>query len=294
MLHFGGTVTVNGVISHIANNFDKFIVGRIWGAGALGYYGVASQLINTPAVNLNMALGGVTFSGLARLQNDAVRFRSYFLKGYSLNVSLTIPITIFSAVFAQDIVLVVLGQKWAEAAIIFQMLAPAGLFYGIVNPLVWVLFASHRQVRSLKLALVIAVLILTGCLVGLPYGPKGVALGFSTAMVLWIIPHIIWCLRGTPITPLDLFRTCSRPLVSAIIAVALAYAACAYFGPLQTSFSQLTLSRHGYDGCLFLPHDLCHGERLLPRPRQSDAEQVLLVVRSQRRCRELAIYPYPQ
>ena len=115
MLHFGGTITVNGVISYMTYNLDKFIVGRIWGATALGYYGVASQLINTPTSNLNIALGGVTFSGLSRLQNDVVRFRSYFLKGYSLNISITLPITIFWAVFAQDIMVVLLGQKWADA-----------------------------------------------------------------------------------------------------------------------------------------------------------------------------------
>jgi PST family polysaccharide transporter len=242
MLHFGGTVTVNGVISYMTYNFDKFIIGRVWGASALGYYGVASQLINTPTSNLNMALGGVTFSALSRLQDDAVRFRSYFLKGYALNVSLTLPITIFAAVFAQDIVLVVLGQKWASAAPIFQMLAPAVLFFGIINPLGWVLWASHRHVRSLKLALVISVLVLAGCLLGLPYGPKGVAAGFSAAMVLWLLPHIVWCLHGTPIAPLDLLRASSRPLVSTIAAVALAYTVCAYCGPLQTPFSHLALA----------------------------------------------------
>jgi PST family polysaccharide transporter len=242
LLHFGGTITLNGVVSHLTNNFDKFIIGRVWGASALGHYGVASQLINTPATNLNTALGGVTFSGLARLQDDAARFRSYFLKGYALSVSLTIPVTIFSAVFAHDIVGVVLGPKWAETAIILQMLAPAGLFFGIANPLVWVLFASHRHVRSLKLALVIAALIFTGCLLGLPYGPKGVALGFSAAMVLWCIPHVLWCLHGTPITPGDLFKANSWPFVSAIAAVTLAYVICFYCDPLPGPFVRLGLA----------------------------------------------------
>ena len=242
MLHFGGTLTLNGVVSYVTVNFDKFLVGRIWGATALGNYSVAAQLINTPVSHLNLALGGVTFSALSRLQNDAVRFRSYFLKGYALNVSLTLPIIIFSAVFANDIVIVALGQKWADAAIIFQMLAPAVLFIALVNPLVWVLFASHRHVRSLLLALVIALLVPIGCLAGLRYGPQGVAAGYSAAMMLWLIPHVVWCLRGTPITPLDLFRTGSTPLFSAIVATALAYAACAYLAPLQTPVSRLVLA----------------------------------------------------
>jgi O-antigen/teichoic acid export membrane protein len=242
MLHFGGTLTLNGVVSYLTVNFDKFVVGRIWGATALGNYSVASQLINTPVSHLNTALGGVTFSALSRLQGDAVRFRSYFLKGYALNVSLTLPVIVFSAVFAQEIVLVALGQKWADAAIFFRMLAPAVLFIGIVNPLVWVLFASHRQVRSLKIALVIAVLVPIGCLAGLPYGPQGVAAAYSAAMMLWLVPHVAWCLYETPITPIDLLRTSSSPLLSAIVAAALAYAACAYFDPLQTPLSRLALA----------------------------------------------------
>jgi PST family polysaccharide transporter len=187
-----------------------------------------------------MALGGVTFSALSRLQTDPIRFRSYFLKGYVLNVTLTLPITIFTAVFAQDIVRVVLGHKWADAAPIFQMLAPAVVFFGLVNPLSWLLFASHRHVRSLQQSLVIAVLVLTGCVLGLPYGPKGVAAGFSAAMILWLIPHIVWTLRGTPITPLDLARTSSRPLLAAILSAALAYAICVKSGPLHSPLAQLT------------------------------------------------------
>lgn len=241
MLHFGGTVTINGVISYMTYSFDKFLVGRVFGASALGYYGVAAQLINTPTSNLNMALGGVTFSALSRLQNDPGRFRNYFLKGYALNVSLTLPITIFAAVFAHDIIVVVLGPKWQEAAPIFQLLAPTVLFFGIINPMGWLLWASHRHVRSLQLALVIAVLVVTGCLVGLPYGPEGVAAGFSTVMMLWLVPHIVWCLRGTAITPLDLLRASVRPLLSALAAASVAHVLAVYWHPFQTPLARLFL-----------------------------------------------------
>jgi O-antigen/teichoic acid export membrane protein len=225
MLHFGGTITINGVVSYMTYNFDKFVLGRVWGAGPLGYYGVASQLINIPTSNLNTALGGVLFSTLSRLQGDAVRFRNYFLKGYGLNVAITLPITIFAAVFAEEIILVVLGQKWAEAVIIFRLLTPTVLFFGLANPLGWLLWSSGRHVRSLRIALVIAALVVAGCLAGLPYGPKGVAIGFSSAMTVWLGPHVIWCLHGTNITPLDILRAGSRPLLSALAAVILAYVA---------------------------------------------------------------------
>ena len=156
MLRFGGTVTLNGLIVYVAYNLDKVLLGRVWGPVALGYYGTATQLINVPTANLNKAVGGVTFSALSRLQHDLTRFRNYFLKGYALVLSMTLPLTVFAAMFAEDIVLVVLGPKWTEAVPIFRLLTPTILVFGMIDPLAWLLLSSGRQIRSLKMALVIA------------------------------------------------------------------------------------------------------------------------------------------
>ena len=76
MLHFGGTITLNGLVVYIAYNFDKLLLGRFWGADALGIYGRAYQLINIPTSNLNSAIGGVAFSALSRLQDDPIRLKT--------------------------------------------------------------------------------------------------------------------------------------------------------------------------------------------------------------------------
>jgi PST family polysaccharide transporter len=74
-----------------------------------------------PTQNLNSAIGGVAFSALSRLQNDAVRLRNYFLNGYALVLSMTIPLTIFGMLFADDLIEVLLGPKWMETAYIFRL-----------------------------------------------------------------------------------------------------------------------------------------------------------------------------
>ena len=50
----------------------------------------AYSLINIPTDNLNVAAGEVAFSALSRLQDDPPRMKSYFLKGYSLVLAMTI------------------------------------------------------------------------------------------------------------------------------------------------------------------------------------------------------------
>jgi len=251
MLRFGGTITLNNLVVYMAYNFEKLLLGRFWGADALGLYGRAYQLILVPTTTLHAAVGGVVFSALSRLQEDPVRLRSYFLKGYSLVTSMTVPVSIFGALFADDIVLVVLGPKWADAAAIFRLLTPTILVFGIINPTAWLLQSVGLQERSLRIAFVIAPLVVAAYLIGLPYGPNGVAFAYSAAMTLWLIPHVVWSLHNTIISPWDLFLATWRPFFASIVAAAFAFAVQFYMGHLESPFLRLSLAG-GVMGSVYL------------------------------------------
>ena len=223
MMRFGGTLTLNGLVVYIAYNMEKVLLGRFWGAEAIGLYGRAYQLINIPTDNLNQSVGEVAFSALSRVQNDPPRFKSYFLKGYSLVLAMTIPITIMCAFFADDLILVLLGPKWSSAAVIFRLLAPTILIFAMINPLAWLMFALGLVGRSLRIALVLAPIVITGYLAGLRYGPKGVAFGYSVVMTLWVIPHIAWCVKDTVVSLRDILVTVRRPLFSGLVGAAVAF-----------------------------------------------------------------------
>jgi O-antigen/teichoic acid export membrane protein len=241
MLRNGIILTLNSVISYASYNLDKVLLGRFWGADILGLYGRAYQLINIPNDNLNSAIGGVVFSALSRLQNEPVRYRSYFLKGYSLANSLTFPTTIFCALFADDIILVLLGPKWTAAATIFRLLSPTVMIFGIINPMAWLLWSNGMYGRSFRIALVIAPLTITAYVVGLPFGASGVAFAYSVAMAIWLVPHILWCLHGTAVSPRDILLASSRPFLSAIVAAAFAFSAQLYLGEFAFPFLRLAL-----------------------------------------------------
>jgi len=99
---FGGTLTLNGLVAYVAYNAEKVLIGRFWGADAIGIYGRAYQLVNIPTDNLNSAVGEVAFSALSRLQDDPIRLKSYFLKGFSLVLGLTLPITLACALLPMN------------------------------------------------------------------------------------------------------------------------------------------------------------------------------------------------
>jgi O-antigen/teichoic acid export membrane protein len=229
MIRYGSTVTLNTVIVYLAYNIDKVLLGRFWGAEVLGIYGRAYQLINLPTENLNSTIGQVAFPALSRLQNDPERLRSYFLKGYSLFLSLVMPITVGCALFAEDIIRVFLGPKWDAAVPVFRLLAPTIFTFALVNPLAWLMMATNRATRSLKIALLLAPVVILGYMIGLAYGPIGVATGFSVATVLSALPVIIWATRDTPITATDALKVVMRPLCSIVIGAGAAIAAWNFF-----------------------------------------------------------------
>jgi len=224
MMRFGGAITLNGFIVYVASNFEKILLGRFWGANAIGLYGRAYQLINIPTSNLNSAAGEVAFSALSRLQEDPGRRKRYFLKGYSLVLALTLPLTIACALFADDVVLVLLGPQWKDAAPIFRWLAPTILVFATANPLSWLLMASGRISRLTRMSLLIAPIMIVAYLLGLPYGPIGVACAYSVVMTLWLIPLIAWAVHGTEISFWDIVRTVTPPLASSVAAGVIALA----------------------------------------------------------------------
>ena len=223
MLKFGGTLTLNCLVAYVAYNAEKVMIGRFWGADAIGIYGRAFQLVTFPTDNLNSAVGEVAFSALSRLQNDPIRFKSYFLKGFSFVLGLTLPITIACALFADDIVYCLLGPKWKDTAAIVRLLAPTIAIFAIVNPLGWFVYSLGLVARCLKIALVFAPFMITGYVIGLPYGPEGVAFAYSVVMTLWLVPLILWCTNGTVISFRDILMAVSRPLASGILAGVLAF-----------------------------------------------------------------------
>jgi PST family polysaccharide transporter len=241
MMRFGGTITLNGVVIYVAYNFDKILLGRFWGAEAVGIYGRAYQLINIPTANLNSAVGGVAFPALSRIQDDSNRFKTYFLKGYSFVLALTVPITIVCALFADDLISVLLGPKWTDTVTIFRLLAPTILIFALINPLAWLMFSIGLVGRSLNIALVIAPLVIAGYVIGLPYGPKGVALAYSTLMTLWVVPHIAWCVHGTVVSFRDILVAVSRPLLSGFAAAVFAFGVQLLYGQLLSPFPRLVI-----------------------------------------------------
>jgi PST family polysaccharide transporter len=230
----------------VAHNIQQVLLGHFWGAVPLGFYGRASQLIGVPLETLNYTIGPVAFAALSRIQNDPPRLKRYFLKGYSIVVAMFLPISVACALFSHDLISLLLGPKWKDAVGIFLFLAPTIFAFSMLKPLGWLLNSLGMVERNLKIALALAPFLIVGSAIGLPYGTRGVAIGYSTVMTLGIVPISAWAVRGTVVCVFDVVLVLGRPLASSVVAAGLAYAAHLFYGATLHLLPRLLL-----EGTLF-------------------------------------------
>ncbi|QEL24133.1 lipopolysaccharide biosynthesis protein [Bosea sp. F3-2] len=223
MLRFGRAMTLTSAVTYIANNLQKVLIGKFWGEEAIGLYGRGSYLISFPIDTLNNAIGEVAFNALSKVKRDAARLRRSFLQIYTCVVALTLPITTACALFADDVIAILLGPNWSAVVPIFRLLTPAVLVFAINSPIGWLLSALGMADRGLKIALISAPLLLLAVMAGLPYGPNGVALSYSAIMLLKAAPVTAWALRGTGIHFRDVFTGLRGALTASVIAGIISY-----------------------------------------------------------------------
>jgi O-antigen/teichoic acid export membrane protein len=133
IISYAKYVLGEGLGKYIANNMDYFIVGRVLGAGPLGFYTLAFSLANYPIANFTTILSHIAFPTFASLQADSDYARRVYLKLVRIITALVVPALVMLALLAAPLV-GLLGDKWQPSVFPLQLLVVAGISKAISIP----------------------------------------------------------------------------------------------------------------------------------------------------------------
>jgi len=177
LLYFGGGFTIARAANYLALQGDNLVVARTLGPVALGFYGRAYGLMAGPAIGFGGVLDTVLFPAMAKVQHDKTRISRAYLRGVSLLALAILPLSAVLLVLAPEVVRIVLGPKWGDVVVPFQLLAIGMLFrtsYKMSDSLARSTGAVYRRAWR---QIVYAGLVIAGAAVGQLWGIPGVALG---------------------------------------------------------------------------------------------------------------------
>lgn len=172
------------LINFVAIRGDNTLVGYFFNAAALGLYSRAYNLMNLPADLYATIAERVLFPAMARVHEDRLRFRQAFLKCVELTATVGIPLSLSLYMTGPEVILVLLGPKWAGAIPLYQILALVTYFRLGMR----VSTSSQRAAGATNSMILTqtayAALVFGGCLVAAPYGLQAIAIAVSAGVVI--------------------------------------------------------------------------------------------------------------
>jgi len=240
MLAFGGRLSASNILTYLARNLDNVLIGRFWGEQQLGLYAKAYSLLLLPISMINAPVAAVAVPALSRLQNDPQAYKRLFLKAISLVAFVTMPGAAFLIGTSYDLIRVILGENWVGASPVFLALAISAPVQAIYNAQGWLYVSMGRTDRLLKWCLVSSGLIVLSFVIGLPQGARGVALSYSCAVLLIMLPSFRYAFEPTAIRVLDLLKAIAEPLAVSLASLALGVLLLRYL-PLSSSLARLAV-----------------------------------------------------
>lgn len=221
---FGGGLVANNLVNEVNRSIDLLLGGRMLGATALGFYSMPRNIIFHIQSMVNPIITRVGFPLIAQVQDDIPRVRSIYLKTLNMTAATNAPLYIGIAFFAPEVVRVMLGTKWLDAADLLRLLAVWGLLRSTGNPVGSLLLGLGRADLSLKWNLGMLFVVPPALWVGSQYGTIGLGWALLGLQAALFVPG--WYVLVRPLCKSGLVEytvAALRPMVLAVAAIAPGY-----------------------------------------------------------------------
>jgi PST family polysaccharide transporter len=206
LLSFGAHQTAGSLIFSIVRSTDTLLIGRFYGAGAVGLYTRGAALVIRPIEQFLLPINAVFLPTLSRLQSYPARYRSTFLRIYEAVALVTFFFSGILLALSHPITLVLLGVKWERVSVILAAFSYLAMYVPLAYVANWLLTSQGRGKDILYQNSIAAFLTAASFVVGLPFGPVGVAMSFSVSGLVLRLPILYYNVgRKGPVSTKDLW-----------------------------------------------------------------------------------------
>ena len=126
LFSFSGWMLVSNLATVLLSRVPHIYVGRMFGAQTLGAYTVGSEIAQLAHTELVAPINRAMFPGYSRLTGDLALFRRTAVDATAAILLVVMPVSVGVAVLAAQMVRILLGAQWPEAAPVIEVLAFSG------------------------------------------------------------------------------------------------------------------------------------------------------------------------
>ncbi len=222
LLKFGLNITGFTITDFVTRSADRVALGYTTGPRELGYYQNAFVIYDNPLALFN-PLHNVAVATLSKLRADPAALKRAWSTALSSMTFFAAPAFAVLAATGQDLVVLLLGSKWASAGVILSIIALRGPAHVVERTLGWLHVAAGRPDRWRHWGLASCVVQLVALFCGLPFGAVGVATAYTVCMYLLFFPAIVYAGKPLGIGAVDVLRAVGPQVITALGVAALGF-----------------------------------------------------------------------
>ena len=221
LVGYGLRSTAFNLLTYAAAKVDVWLVGEKMSTGQTGIYDRAVHLMGQPITVLGKLGDSVLFSGMSSIQDDLGQMKQITLRATHLVALFTMPLAAGLVLQAEGVTWLFLGEKFAEAAAVVQVLFVAIVFRALTK----LSDANLRALDGLRVGILIKLLFFAsiggGVFVALEQGYGLVGAGWAVvaaSSLQWLL-STLWVMVRLNMSITELFASLQSGMILGTIAI---------------------------------------------------------------------------
>lgn len=206
----------------VRDRMDTFVIGRVMRPTEVGIYAIGEEVAALPTSELVLPLCRACFSGFAAARRAGQDMGETFMRPVATTLLITLPAGVGISLVADPLVRLVVGEKWAAAIPVIELLGVAGALtvFGYVAATLLSAHAMLRRQFSITMICVVLRLALLIPLVG-RFGILGAAIGTCCGLLLEHTLFMVVAFRRFGLRVAELAARTWRSVAAAAVMAAL-------------------------------------------------------------------------
>ncbi len=185
---YGFLTVLNRILWYIYSQADTFVVARLLGVTALGYYSVGVQIASLPLAKISGIFNQLGLAGYSSIKRNRAAMSEGVVSVARTASFLSFPVFWGMSAVASEFIVLVLGPNWKAAIVPLQFIAAILPFRVLSIALSQAVNAAGRPDLNVTNLTVACILMpLSFCTGGYFYGLEGICFAWIAAYPFWFL-----------------------------------------------------------------------------------------------------------